>query len=51
MYHREREDLRGVAEFIIGKQRNGPTGKRKMIFVSEYQKFEMCAEDEPNDNN
>ena len=30
----------GVAELIIGKQRNGPTGSIKMAFIREYTRFE-----------
>lgn len=39
-YNRQDESLRGLAEFIIGKQRNGPTGKLNMIFLAAFQKFE-----------
>jgi len=31
---------RGLAELIIGKQRNGPTGSAMMAFIREYTRFE-----------
>jgi replicative DNA helicase len=33
-------DNRGVADLIVGKQRNGPTGSIKMAFIKEYTRFE-----------
>ena len=30
----------GVAEVMISKQRNGPTGEIKLAFVKEYARFE-----------
>jgi replicative DNA helicase len=40
VYQRDREDLRGVAELILAKQRNGPTGKIPLVFLHSYTKFE-----------
>jgi replicative DNA helicase len=40
VYKQDRQDLRGLAELIIAKQRNGPTGKINLSFIHEWTKFE-----------
>jgi replicative DNA helicase len=40
-------DNQGVAELIVGKQRNGPTGVVKLAFIREYTRFENLAMDAP----
>jgi replicative DNA helicase len=45
VYKRDREDLRGLAELILAKQRNGPIGKIDMVFLHSLTKFENRAED------
>ncbi len=45
VYKRDREDLRGIAELIIAKQRNGPIGKVDLVYLHALTKFENRAED------
>jgi replicative DNA helicase len=45
VYHREREDLRGLAELIVAKQRNGPIGTVNLVYLHAQTKFENRAED------
>ncbi len=39
------EDKKGVAEIIIGKQRNGPMGMVELAFLNQYTRFEDMARD------
>jgi replicative DNA helicase len=38
------EDQRGMAEVIIGKQRNGPIGTVKLTFLGQHTRFENYAD-------
>jgi replicative DNA helicase len=40
----EESEHKGIAEIIIGKQRNGPTGVVKLHFHGEYTRFENLEE-------
>lgn len=42
-YNKESQDP-GVAEIIIGKQRNGPTGVARLAFVGEHTRFDNLSQ-------
>jgi replicative DNA helicase len=46
-YDRENEDLKGKAEIIIAKQRNGPTGSIQLAYLADYTRFENLQHGEP----
>ncbi|MDD9963626.1 MAG: replicative DNA helicase [Gammaproteobacteria bacterium] len=48
VYNEDSQD-KGVAEIIIGKQRNGVTGKVRLSFLGELTKFENLAPDRYDD--
>jgi replicative DNA helicase len=45
IYKRDREDLKGMADLVIAKQRNGPIGTVPLRFLGQFTRFENRAED------
>jgi replicative DNA helicase len=51
VYHPDKEHLRGIAELILSKQREGPTGTIKLAWLGRHTKFEnLCQDLEPQGN-
>jgi replicative DNA helicase len=40
VYEKEKPEVKGLAEIIVGKQRQGPQGIAKLGFRGEHTKFE-----------
>ena len=38
-YTKEKSEEKGIAQVIIGKQRNGPLGTVKLVWLQEYTRF------------
>ncbi|MCK5613375.1 replicative DNA helicase [Candidatus Pacearchaeota archaeon] len=45
VYKKNDDDLKGLAEIIIGKQRRGPIGTVNLLWESKYTKFESLMKD------
>jgi replicative DNA helicase len=43
VYEKDKEELKGKAEIIIGKHRNGPIGKVDLAFRGEFTRFENLS--------
>ena len=43
VYNETTEENKGIAEIIIGKQRNGPIGRIKLAFQGQYSRFDNLA--------
>ena len=46
VYKPDETELSGLAEIIVSKQRNGPTGKVKLSFLKDFTRFESYAGNE-----
>ncbi|MCQ2559648.1 MAG: replicative DNA helicase, partial [Clostridia bacterium] len=44
-YYNEESEKKGIAEIIVAKQRNGPTGTVELAFIKEFTKFVNLAKE------
>ena len=42
-YYNSESDDKGIAEVIVGKHRNGPTGKVQLAWMEQYTKFALSG--------
>ncbi|HEV2198533.1 MAG TPA: replicative DNA helicase [Bryobacteraceae bacterium] len=49
LYKRDDERLKGLADLIVAKQRNGPIGNVPLTFLGQFTRFENRAEDLPEE--
>jgi len=49
VYHPDNSEDKGLAEIIIGKQRNGPIGRVKLKFHGQLSRFDNYADSEIGD--
>ena len=43
-YYNPESEQRGMAEIIVAKHRNGPTGSSRLAFLEQYTKFANLAQ-------
>ncbi len=48
MTDEEGRSTQGIGEIIIGKQRNGPVGTKRLQFIKEYARFENLTSYQPD---
>jgi len=46
--HPDEEYPQGIADIIVAKHRNGPTGQTNLRFIPKFAKFENIANEEPS---
>ncbi|MDR0307473.1 MAG: replicative DNA helicase [Chitinispirillales bacterium] len=44
VYNKDNPDIKGQADIIVGKQRNGPIGDVKVAFIKDYARFENLSQ-------
>ena len=44
-HNRDKRELEGIADLIVAKQRDGATGKAKLVFLHSQTRFESATED------
>jgi len=49
LYKPKQEDLKGLADLIVAKQRNGPIGTVPLRFLGQFTRFENRSEDLPEE--